>query len=223
MFFCVESSPKLVVIPVPNYFLRKKGLLDSQPRNGVLRVPFPLGAALLMENIETTGNYKICCITGHRPKGFPWNYYNTDDIQQQRYISALRDCLIELIEKYGYNYFITGCAVGADLDFAEICIELRDNKYPNIQIEGAIPCDNQNLKWSIADKERYARVIEKLNTLHYVSHDFSMACFQKRNVYMVDRSELVIAVWNAEEKGGTWNTIKYARKNKKTIRYIYLV
>ena len=35
----------------------------------------------------------------------------------------------------------------------------------------------------------------------------------KRNRYMVDKSQMVIAVFNGEEKGGTWYTIKYA-KNK---------
>ena len=39
---------------------------------------------------------------------------------------------------------------------------------------------------------------------------------------MIDKSDLVIAVWNGEEKGGTWDTIKYARENNKTIRYIML-
>ncbi len=34
---------------------------------------------------------------------------------------------------------------------------------------------------------------------------------------MVDKSDLVFAVWNGEEKGGTWNTIRYAeRKGRKT-------
>ena len=165
---------------------------------------------------------KVCCLTGHRPKGFLWDYYNTQSDEHQRYLSALRICIMNLIEKQGVNYFISGCAIGADLDFAEICVSIRDSEHSDILIEGAIPCDNQDLKWSKPDKERYKTIISKLNRVHYVSHMYSKICFQKRNEYMVDRSDIVIAVWNKEETGGTWNTIKYARQKQKSIDYILL-
>ncbi len=45
---------------------------------------------------------------------------------------------------------------------------------------------------------------------------------QKRNEYMVDKSNLVLAIWNGDKSGGTWNTIKYAMKKGKNIRYIML-
>ena len=38
----------------------------------------------------------------------------------------------------------------------------------------------------------------------------------KRNIYMVDKSSLVVAVFNGE-KGGTKNTVDYAVKNGKKI------
>ena len=34
----------------------------------------------------------------------------------------------------------------------------------------------------------------------------------KRNKYMVDKADHVIAVWNGQQNGGTWNTIKYVKK-----------
>lgn len=44
----------------------------------------------------------------------------------------------------------------------------------------------------------------------------------KRNRYMVDKSDIVIAVFYGIEKGGTWHTINYAQKNKKLIEFINL-
>ena len=35
-----------------------------------------------------------------------------------------------------------------------------------------------------------------------VSSGYFTGCEQKRNRYMVDKSDLVFAVWNGEEKGG---------------------
>ena len=37
-----------------------------------------------------------------------------------------------------------------------------------------------------------------------------------RNKYMVDNSDLLLAVWNGK-KGGTANTVKYARKKEKEV------
>ena len=39
---------------------------------------------------------------------------------------------------------------------------------------------------------------------------------QKRNKYMVDNSQIVIAVWNGKPSG-TANTVKYAREQGKTV------
>ncbi len=44
----------------------------------------------------------------------------------------------------------------------------------------------------------------------------------KRNRYIVDKSELVIAVFNGIQKGGTWYTINYAHKENKHIEIIEL-
>ena len=41
----------------------------------------------------------------------------------------------------------------------------------------------------------------------------------KRNKYMVDKSDIVVAVWNGS-KGGTANTVKYAKQSGKTIKQI---
>ena len=40
-----------------------------------------------------------------------------------------------------------------------------------------------------------------------------------RDCLMVDAADIVLAVWDGKEWGGTWNTIKYARDKGKEIRY----
>jgi uncharacterized phage-like protein YoqJ len=40
--------------------------------------------------------------------------------------------------------------------------------------------------------------------------NYHPAKMQKRNEYMVDNSDFVIAVFDGEQKGGTFNCIKYA-------------
>lgn len=32
---------------------------------------------------------KTCCLTGHRPKGFPWDYVNKKCIEHKSYLALL--------------------------------------------------------------------------------------------------------------------------------------
>lgn len=100
---------------------------------------------------------KTCCLTGHRPKGFPWNYADKNCEEHKLYLAALREKIINLISN-DYKHFIAGGALGADSDFAEIIIELRDSVYPDITLEIAVPCPNQDLKWQEVDKQRYKAI-----------------------------------------------------------------
>lgn len=58
---------------------------------------------------------------------------------------------------------------------------------------------------------------DKVVTLcpHYT--DFCMA---KRNEYMVENSDFVLAVWGGQTYGGTYGTIQKARKADKPLKII---
>ena len=58
----------------------------------------------------------------------------------------------------------------------------------------------------------FQRVIKKL----FCSKNILRVVCKKRNEYMVDNSDYVIAVWNGKPSG-TGNTVKYARKNNKMV------
>ena len=164
---------------------------------------------------------KICCLTGHRPKGFLWNYEDKDCQQHKAYLTALRQKITELISD-GFTHFISGGALGADMDFAETVIELRDSTYPDITLEIAVPCPNQTLKWRAEDKSRYKKIINSANAVNVISEKYTRFCMQKRNEYMVNHSDYVIVVWNGEKQGGTYNTFKFTQKKKKPFYIINL-
>ena len=116
------------------------------------------------------------------------------------------------INEYGVNYFVSGMAIGVDMDFAEMVIALRDAENYPIKLECAIPCHNHTLKWSKADILRYNEILKCADSVNLISERYTTECMLKRNRYMVDKSDIVIAVFNGIEKGGTWHTINYAQK-----------
>ena len=162
---------------------------------------------------------KTCCCTGHRPKGFPFKY-GVDKQKHKTYLKTLEQKIKLAITEYGITNFISGMALGADLDFAEIVLKLR-NKYP-IFLECAIPCPNQTLNWNDKDILRYESILKHADKVRLISEQYTPDCMLKRNRYMVDKSQLVIAVFNGIESGGTWYTIDYAKKQNKLIEIIDL-
>ena len=166
---------------------------------------------------------KVCCVTGHRPSNFPWKYNNKESSCYQEYIEAMT-CYIDLyIRKYKFNYFICGGALGVDTDFAEAIIEFRDNVYPEIQLEIAVPYKEQDMNWLPEDKAKYSELLQKADKVTYVSNTYTPGCMMKRNKYMVDNSDTVFAFWNkSKNSGGTYNTIEYAKKQNKFLELFIL-
>lgn len=163
--------------------------------------------------------HKICCCTGHRPNGFPYAY-KSDVEKHENYIKNLTTAIENAIERYDIKEFYSGMAMGVDLDFADIVLNLRDTKYSNIRLCCIIPCLDQCKKWDVENIVRYNRIIDNANSSIIISKRYNDDCMLARNRYMVERSDLVIAVWNGCKKGGTWYTIRYAMSLNKPITYV---
>ena len=121
----------------------------------------------------------------------------------------------ELIEM-GYAYFISGGALGVDQDFAEAVLRAKQ-MHPEIQLELAVPCKTQTTHWNEIERLRYHFILELADKVVVLSQHYTRFCMQRRNEYMVNKSDLILAYWNGEESGGTWNTISYAKRARKKI------
>lgn len=164
----------------------------------------------------------VCCVTGHRPKGFPFPY-SRPSLSLSRYRAALIDTVDELI-RTGYTHFITGMALGADLDFAEAVLALK-RQYEGrftVTLEAAIPCPDQCKKWKSEDVARYQKILAACDESRVLSPYYTPGCMHQRNEYMVDKADLVFGIWNGKLEGGTWSTLCYAKKKNKPIRLLRL-
>ena len=110
---------------------------------------------------------------------------------------------------------VTGMALGVDMYAAEIVLDLK-SKYPHITLESAIPCETQAIKWSVASRERYYNIAAKCDKETMLQREYTPDCMDKRNRYMVDHADYILAVWNGCPSG-TGNTVRYAHKKGKSI------
>ena len=163
---------------------------------------------------------KTCCFTGHRPKALPWGR-DESDLRCVSFKSKMRFALENLIVEHGYEKFISGMATGADTICAEIVLSLK-NIYPHIKLECAVPNYAFTESWRDEDARRYSSILTRADSVKFVSDGriYSKRDLMLRNIYMVDSSELIIAVYIDGESGGTKNTIDYANSKGKEVMIV---
>lgn len=161
---------------------------------------------------------KTCCFTGHRPQKLPFGY-NEEDERCIELKENLKKEIIRQIEENGVTHFITGMALGLDMFAAEAVLELKET-YENITLEAAIPCENQCSKWAENLRDRYFSIAEHCDRETLLSTQYTRDCMHKRDRYMVDNSEVIIALYIEGTPGGTKYTVDYARKKGKEIVFI---
>jgi uncharacterized phage-like protein YoqJ len=154
----------------------------------------------------------ILAVTGHRPDTLGWGY----DLSHPNY-KKLFDNIFEFLVENKPIYCITGMALGSDMIFANAVIRYKE-KHP-VTLEAAIPCLDQEKLWSEKDKKLYKSILNKCDHITHVSKNpFSPELMQGRNEYMVDKCDLLLAIYRKELWiGGTYNCIKYALKVEKPI------
>jgi uncharacterized phage-like protein YoqJ len=142
---------------------------------------------------------KSCCFTGHRPDKLT----QSEESLRPLLKSAVSDAL-----EMGITTFITGMAKGFDILAAEEVLAMRAEN-PTIHLVCALPYPTFRNGRSFEEKKRYDLILSAADFTQVVSKEYSIFCYQKRNIWMVDSSCRVIAAYNGT-KGGTKNTIDYA-------------
>lgn len=152
--------------------------------------------------------------TGHRSQNLPFGFDETNPkCIKMKEIIKMQIC--QLIENEYATNFISGMAIGVDMICAEIVLELK-KEYANITLECAIPCENQFDRWNESFKQRYYNILNECDKKTILQKDYTNDCMYKRNEYMVDNSDIVMAVWNGK-KSGTSYTVEYAQKKGRRV------
>lgn len=144
----------------------------------------------------------IVAVTGHRPQklGCGYGASTVQDRVREELRGFLRNSSPDSFEG------ISGMALGVDQWFAEICIEL------GIPFTAAIPFDGQENKWPLEAQTHYHEILARAAVRHIVCPGgYAPWKMQRRNEYMVDNCDVLLAVWDGSP-GGTANCVKYAEQ-----------
>lgn len=145
----------------------------------------------------------IVGITGHRNLG-GWNYPNPV------YNYVYKE-IINNFKDLNPKYIITGMALGTDQLAAVIAIRL------GISFVAAVPFKDQEKAWPEKSQKQYNKILNKAKDIIIVSEgDYASWKLQKRNEYIVDNCDILLAVYSGS-KSGTGNCVDYAVKKYKKI------
>ncbi len=158
---------------------------------------------------------RICCFTGYRPSKMPFEL-NSKNKEYIRFENKLIDAIFSLTSEESLTFY-SGVAMGFDIIAAETVLLLKNAKSNgDIKLICAVPFKNQAEKYTDEWKKRYQNVLKNADEVIYVSQEYHRGCYQRRNEFMVDKSDTVIT-WFDGQSGGTLNTLIYAKKKNKRI------
>ena len=152
---------------------------------------------------------KSCAFSGHRPRKFPWKY----DEMDSRCL-ALKAVLMEqirLLVDAGVTQFLSGMAEATDTWSALSVLALREEN-PALKLHCILPCREQADKWTASSRDLYRSILERADSIVYVSRDYHKNCMLDRNRFLVEHAATLLAIYNGERRGGTAATVRYAQK-----------
>ncbi|MPM65437.1 hypothetical protein SDC9_112333 [bioreactor metagenome] len=156
----------------------------------------------------------VCCFTGHRFSGLPFGSDESDE-KCMKLTDLIYKQIRFLYDFCGVDTFITGMALGIDQIAAEQTLSIK-RSHPNIRLICALPCEKQYSKWTYEQEARFRAILSKADDSKILQVNYSPDCMHKRNKYMVDNSDFVLAVWDGSS-GGTSQTVRYSLKKKKRV------
>ncbi len=171
----------------------------------LLTLPFP-SLTISHGEVRKMNHQLSCSFTGHRPEKLPWGS-NESDARCLQFKAELWSALQAAFAQ-GYRHFICGMARGADLQFCEAALLLRE-LHPDVRVEAAIPFAGQADRWIPQERLRYHALLARCDFETVIQHTYTAGCLQRRNRYLVDHSSRLIAAYSGQG-GGTLYTIHYA-------------
>lgn len=133
---------------------------------------------------------------------------------------TIRQEILRLFLEKNVTHFITGMALGAEQICAETVLELKGT-CPQFTLECAIPYEEQAARWTEKQRERYFSIVASCDTETLLQTKYSRNCVQRKNEYLVEHSNFVLAVWDGMGRDSTSQTVRYARKLGRDITIIH--
>ncbi len=146
-------------------------------------------------------------VTGHRPPRLG----GYTDAVERRLARVAEAVLSELAPAR----VLTGMAQGWDLAIAEACDRAT------IPFVAVLPFPGADARWPDAQRRRLRALLERAAEVVRLSESPSPGAYHRRDRWMVERAELLVALWDGSRGGGTFSTVRSAEKRRVPVRNVW--
>lgn len=150
--------------------------------------------------------------TGHRP-----DKLGGYDIRGNEVYTVIKGLIDQALEFLQPTLVLSGMALGFDQWLAESCLS------HGIPFKACVPFRGFNTPWPVASKRHYDWLIQRASDTVYVTEGEGIAyhpsLLHRRNEYMVDNADRILACWNGTT-GGTAGCLAYAARLRKPIDFL---
>ena len=152
----------------------------------------------------------IIGITGHRNASLGCGYAEPNPM-----LDWIGEQISNVFDELKPEKVISGMALGTDQVAVRVCIK------NNIKFVAAIPFLSQEKTWPTKSQEEYRRLVDLAAEKVIVCQGYYAPWKMfKRNEFIVDSCDLLLAVFNQINKGGAFQCVEYAKSKDKEIRII---
>lgn len=149
----------------------------------------------------------VVCGTGHRPNKIG----GYGPVPETKLLRLAQSALAALRDEHGPLEVISGMALGWDTALARAALSLE------IPFVAAIPFLGQEKMWPSSSQDSYNDLLrESARQIIVCEGKYAPWKMLERNKWMVDNSDLVLALWDGS-KGGTGHCVSYAKEKNKEI------
>lgn len=167
-------------------------------------------SAMTQDQNQTAGSAAFTvALTGHRPARLAG--YDMDQPFYRRLAERLARGVDRLLDEHQHLELRSGMALGADQIWAEVALAARATNPGRVAVVGYLPFPGQADKWPAASRAQWARLRAALDDEHVTASGYSVQALYQRNRDMVRGADLLVAVWDGSESGGTAGAVRHAR------------
>ncbi len=115
------------------------------------------------------------------------------------------------LQTYGATRLITSLAPGWEQALAHAAFE------SGIPYTVAVPFPGRDHEWKKEERVHYYKFIARADRVHRISDRYHVLASLDAHLWQVDRADTLIALWDYDFRGETYDTMQYATQSEKQV------
>lgn len=149
-----------------------------------------------MSNYSSERNQEMTCTITASQNAPEWSGFNEYELPISGIKQEMAKTLCLLIMR-GYTEFYTNCECAVSLWAAELICRMK--QITPIQLHIAVPHEEQCKNWSEDYRDRYFHLHMIADSVNFVSKQYHESCYQETDIFMTDRSDMVVVFGNSND------------------------